>query len=74
MFKRDVRHIKAAMVPHTGYICSGMTAVHAYKAIFEDGLPEVYVIVSPDHYGSARGKTVLCSNDFMTSLGICRSD
>ncbi len=70
----DIRRIRAAIVPHAGYICSGMTAAHAYRAIFEDGLPEVYVIVGPDHYGSAQGKTVLCSDDFVTPLGVCKSD
>ena len=47
---------------------------HTYRAIAEDGLPDVYVIVGPDHYGTARGRTVLCSEDFSTPLGVCRTD
>lgn len=68
------RSIRAVMAPHAGYMCSGMTAAHAYRAIEEDGLPDLYVIVGPDHYGTARGRTVLCSEDFETPLGVCRSE
>lgn len=62
------------MAPHAGYMCSGMTAAHTYRAICEDGLPDVYVIVGPDHHGTAGGRTVLCSDDFLTPFGACRSD
>lgn len=68
------RRIVSAMAPHAGYVCSGMTAARTYRAIAEDGLPDLYVVVGPDHYGTAMGRTVLCSDDFMTPLGVCRSD
>ena len=68
------RRIASAMAPHAGYVCSGMTAARTYRAIAEDGLPDLYVVVGPDHYGTAMGRTVLCSDDFMTPLGVCRSD
>ena len=68
------RSIRAAMAPHAGYMCSGMTAAHTYRAMAEDGLPDVYVVIGPDHYGAAMGGTVLCSEDFLTPLGVCRTD
>ena len=68
------RRIRGAMASHAGYVCSGMTAAHTYRAIAEDDLPDVYVIVGPDHYGTARGRTVLCSEDFSTPMGVCRTD
>lgn len=70
----DSRRISGAMAPHAGYMCSGMTAARTYRALEEDGLPELYVIIGPDHYGTAMGRTVLCSEDFATPLGVCRSD
>ena len=70
----DSRRIMGAMAPHAGYMCSGMTAARTYRALKEDGLPELYVIIGPDHYGTAMGRTVLCSEDFATPLGVCRSD
>lgn len=70
----DSRRISGAMAPHAGYMCSGMTAARTYRALEEDGLPELYVIIGPDHYGTAMGRTVICSEDFATPLGVCRSD
>ena len=70
----DSRGILGAMAPHAGYMCSGMTAARTYRALKEDGLPELYVIIGPDHYGTAMGRTVLCSEDFATPLGVCRTD
>ena len=70
----DSRRILGAMAPHAGYMCSGMTAARTYRALKEDGLPELYVIIGPDHYGTAMGRTVLCSEDFATPLGVCRTD
>lgn len=68
------RRIVSAMCPHAGYMCSGMTAAHVYKRILEDGLPDVYVVIGPDHHGLAGGRTVLCSEDFLTPFGPCRVD
>ena len=68
------RTIASVMAPHAGYVCSGMTAAHAYRAIAEDGIPDLYVVIGPDHYGTAMGRTVLCSDDFMTPFGVCRAD
>lgn len=70
----DARTIRGVMVPHAGYVCSGMTAAHAYRSIQEDGLPELYVIIGPDHYGTTMGRNVLCSDEFSTPLGVCRTD
>ncbi len=68
------RRIAAAMAPHAGYMCSGMTAARTYRAIQEDGLPEVYVVIGPDHYGTTGGANVVCPDDFLTPLGVCRTD
>ncbi|MBQ8179401.1 MAG: AmmeMemoRadiSam system protein B [Candidatus Methanomethylophilaceae archaeon] len=67
------RSIRAAMVPHAGYMASGMNAANVYASILSDGLPSTYVVIGPDHHGMA-GDTVLCSEPFATPLGICRTD
>jgi len=64
------RRLTAAIAPHAGYKASGMNAAHVYKEIAEDGLPDVYVIVGPDHYGIPYD-VVLCSEAYMTPLGAC---
>jgi len=48
-----------------------MNAAHAYKAIAEDGLPEAYVIIGPDHHGIPFD-IALCSESYLTPLGECR--
>jgi Predicted dioxygenase len=65
------RSICAAVSPHAGYMASGMNAAHTFKRISEDGLPEAYIIVGPDHYGVPYG-AVMCSDEFLTPLGSCR--
>jgi AmmeMemoRadiSam system protein B len=65
------RKISAAIVPHAGYMASGMNAAHVYRRIAEDGLPEAYILVGPDHYG-VPFKAVTCNEEFLTPLGPCK--
>ena len=65
------RSICAAVSPHAGYMASGMNAAHTFKHISEDGLPEAYIIVGPDHHGVPYG-AVMCSDEFLTPLGACK--
>ena len=65
------RSISAIMAPHAGYRASGTNAAHAYKAVAEDGLPEAYVIIGPDHYG-VPFDFVMCGDPYVTPLGECK--
>lgn len=66
------RAVSSIVVPHAGYVCSGMVAAHAYRALSEDGRPDAYVVIGPDHHGTCRG-SVLCSEDYVTPMGPCPS-
>ena len=66
------RRIRGAMVPHAGYVCSGPVAARTFKRIVEDGRPDAYVIVGPDHHGVCPG-SILCSDSYLTPLGECRT-
>jgi AmmeMemoRadiSam system protein B len=67
------RRIVGAMVPHAGLVYSGPVAAHAYAALAEDGFPETFIIIGPNHHG--RGKGVAVSDeDFETPLGISKVD
>lgn len=72
-YRDSDRGIKAIMVPHAGYVCSGMTAARAYEALKRSGHHDVYVVIGPDHYGKVRD-VAMCSEDFLTPLGVCRTD
>lgn len=64
------RSVKAVLAPHAGYEYSGVCAAHSFKAIAEDGLPEAYVIIGPDHIG-VPFDAVMSSEDYCTPLGVC---
>ncbi|MCL2031763.1 MAG: AmmeMemoRadiSam system protein B [Methanomassiliicoccaceae archaeon] len=65
------RTISAAISPHAGYMASGMNAAHVYRKIAEDGLPEAYILIGPDHTG-VPFKAVMCDEDFLTPMGPCK--
>ncbi|MCL2607113.1 MAG: AmmeMemoRadiSam system protein B [Methanomassiliicoccaceae archaeon] len=68
---RNERRLEAVIAPHAGYKASGMNAAHVYKEIAEDGLPDVYVVIGPDHYG-IQYDAVLCGEPYVTPLGACK--
>ncbi len=62
------RSIRGLVVPHAGYIFSGPVAAHAYHALAQDGFPETFVIIGPNHGG--RGSPIaLTTQAFLTPLG-----
>ncbi len=69
----DSRSIVSAVAPHAGYMASGMNAAHTFRKIKEDGLPDTYVIIGPDHQG-VPFDFVMCSDDYLTPLGSCEID
>lgn len=69
----NARRIVSAVAPHAGFMASGMNAAHTYKRIKEDGLPDTYVIIGPDHHG-VPFDFVMCSEDYLTPFGPCKVD
>ncbi len=66
---RDMGLVVGLVAPHAGYIYSGWAAAFAYKALAEDGMPEVAVIIGPNHYGMG-AKVALSGDDvWSTPLG-----
>jgi len=64
--------IQGAIIPHAGYIYSGPCAAWAYKALAESEIPDLYIIIGPNHTGL--GGSALTTQAFETPLGIVRSD
>ncbi|MBN2142914.1 AmmeMemoRadiSam system protein B [Candidatus Woesearchaeota archaeon] len=63
--------VKAVISPHAGYAYSGMAAAWSYKALAEAGLPDVFIILAPNHRGAVSGISV---DTFKTPLGLVRVD
>jgi AmmeMemoRadiSam system protein B len=67
------RNIVGGVAPHAGYMYSGMVAAHLYARLAEDGFPESFVILGPNHTGMGSG-IAITSQDFETPLGVVKID
>jgi MEMO1 family protein len=62
------RTVRAAVVPHAGYVFSGPIAAHAYRLIAADRPPESVLVLGVDHYGASQGAS-LSERPWLTPLG-----
>jgi MEMO1 family protein len=62
------RKVRAAVVPHAGYVYSGAIAAHAYRLIAADRPPESVLVLGVDHHGASRGAS-LSARPWLTPLG-----
>jgi hypothetical protein len=57
------------MVPHAGYQYSGAIASHSYCKLVQNGFPEVFIILSPNHTGLGSEISVFNEGQWITPLG-----
>ncbi len=57
------------MVPHAGYQYSGPIASHSYCQIVQNGFPEVFIILSPNHTGLGSEISVFNEGEWITPFG-----
>ena len=57
------------MVPHAGYQYSGAIASHGYCKIVQNGFPEVFIILSPNHTGYGSEVSIFSEGKWNTPLG-----
>jgi hypothetical protein len=62
------------MVPHAGYQYSGAIASHGYCEIVNNGFPEVFIIISPNHTGLGSEISVFNEGEWATPLGSVEVD
>ncbi|MFW5904186.1 MAG: AmmeMemoRadiSam system protein B [Candidatus Saliniplasma sp.] len=68
-----LHNIKGIVAPHAGYEYSGPVAAHAYKEVYEDGKPDLFIIMGPNHRGIGASVSVTDQN-FETPLGTATVD
>jgi len=68
------RNIKGVIAPHAGYIYSGSVAAHSYSEIAEDGFPETFIILCPNHTGLGSGISAMNQGSWETPLGLVDID
>ena len=70
----DEKKVNAIMVPHAGYVYSGPTAAHAYSKLVQDGYPETFVILCPNHTGFGENVSVYNEGSWVVPNGVCDVD
>lgn len=63
------RRIASLISPHAGYIYSGRTAAAGYSVLAEDGIPDTFVILGPNHTGLGAAFSVSNAKYWETPLG-----
>jgi MEMO1 family protein len=59
------------IAPHAGYAYSGMCAAWTYKAIGESEVPDLYILLGPNHHGTGSGMSL---ETFQGPFGLIRTD
>lgn len=67
-------NIYGAVVPHAGYSYSGPIAAHAYYKIVENGFPETFIMLCPNHTGLGSGISIFDKGKWNTPLGDAEID
>ena len=60
--------------PHAGYVYSGPAAAWAYASLASDGIPDVAVILGPNHQGYGANVAVSVEPEWLTPLGTAQAD
>ncbi len=63
------RNIVSMISPHAGYFYSGRTAASAYSLLAQDGVPDSFVVIGPNHTGLGSAFAVTRSRFWETPLG-----
>ena len=63
------RKILGVVSPHAGYMYSGPVAANGFARLAEDGTPETFIILGPNHTGQGSGVSILTSGAWETPLG-----
>lgn len=63
------RNIVGLICPHAGYRYSGYAAASAFLELAEDGLPDIAVLIGPNHRGTGAPAAIMTSGTWLTPLG-----
>lgn len=72
--ERRTGSVLGLVCPHAGYVYSGSAAAHAYAALAEDGVPDIAVILGPNHWGLGEPVAIAAHDAWATPLGVTQVD
>src|SRR3989338_8410161 len=62
--------IEAAIMPHAGFVYSGMCAAHGYKYISDHEIADIFIIIGLSHAGN---NSCISAADWQTPLGVAKN-
>ncbi len=71
--QKGPRSIVGAVCPHAGFMYSGPVAAHVFCALANDGFPETFVIIGPNHTGMG-AMVATTIEDFSMPMGVVPVD
>ncbi|MCE5323027.1 AmmeMemoRadiSam system protein B [bacterium] len=71
---KRIGRLLGLVCPHAGYIYSGQAAAHAYFELAKDGLPDIAIILGPNHHGLGAVAAVGTQAEWITPLGSMQVD
>ncbi len=69
LVKKGPRKILGLVSPHAGYVYSGPIAAHGFASLANDGKPETFIIIGPNHRGAGSGVSIMTTGKWLTPLG-----
>ncbi len=72
-FEESEEKIFGVISPHAGYVYSGPTACHSFKAISKQK-PELAIVIGPNHFGIGRDAATMTDSQWRTPLGLVEVD
>ncbi|MDD1776345.1 MAG: AmmeMemoRadiSam system protein B [Candidatus Methanomethylicus sp.] len=68
------RSITAIVSPHAGYVYSGPIAAHGYLELSKEPVPEIIVVIGPNHTGMGAGVSVWGGGEWELPFGKIQID
>jgi len=68
-----IGNVLGGIVPHAGYVYSGPVAAHFYAYLAQDGFPETFIIIGPNHTGLGSLISIF-QDDYKTPFGVVKTD
>ncbi len=70
---QENKRVFGIICPHAGYVYSGPTACHSYRAISSEN-PELVIILGPNHFGVGKDVATMVDAQWETPLGLVDVD
>ena len=72
--KDGPRKIIGIVSPHAGYMYSGPVAANGFARLAADGIPDVAIILGPNHTGLGSGVSIMTDGAWETPIGTTQID